>query len=232
MSIPEHVVEMIQADNLQDLQTWVEKNNAFGARDNNGETMLHKAAFYGSVRVATWMLDGGMSANVKDNTGYTPLHEAARNGVPAVIPLLLQHGADLDALNSGKKTPFDLAKEKNKEETAAVLRAAYRAPRWMKTGAAEVTEVSYRDQIGYKVTQIFNFAARSYILVMHNEKTQAESVTMKTFGDMADRNLVQAAEKAFTGLGGKLPDDYGYMVLEKPAARGLKNSAFRPDAPR
>lgn len=232
MSIPEHVVEMIQADNLQDLQEWVKKNNAFGARDNNSETLLHKAAYYGAKKIAGWLLEGGMSANVLDNSGYAPLHEAVRNGEAAVIPLLLTYDADLDVKTQSGRTPMDMAKEKGNQEAINALRKAYRTPRWMKTGAAEVTEVSYRDQIDYKVTQIFNFAARSYILVMHNKKTQAESVTMKTFGDMADRNLVQAAEKAFTGLGGKLPDDYGYMVLEKPAARGLKNSAFRSDAPR
>lgn len=228
MSIPDYVVEMISADNLQGLRAWVDENKSFGTRDSNGETLLHKAAYYGAVRVATWMMDNGMSANVKDNMGYTPLHEAARHGVPAAMPLLLQRGADLDARNRDEKTPFDMAKEKGNQEAVAVLRAAYRATRWVKTGDAEVTEISYRDQIDYKVTQIFNFAARSYILLMKNEATKAESVTMKTFGDMADRQLVQAAEKAFVDLGGKLPDDYGYMALEKPAARGLKKSAFGP----
>jgi hypothetical protein len=230
MSIPAQVVNMIEADNLQELQAWIDEKKSFGARDNNGETLLHKAAYHGAVKVATWLLENGMSANVLDNSGYAPLHEAARHGEPAVIPLLLAHGADLDVKNNGDKTPLDMAKDKDSPETIAILRKAYRAARWFQSGAAEVTEVSYRDQINYKMTQIFNFAARSYILVMQNEKTQAESVTMKTFGDMADRNLIQAAEKAFTDLGGKLPEDYGYMALEKPVAKGLKKSAFRPGA--
>lgn len=228
MSIPERVVDMVRADNLQDLRAWVDENKSFGVRESNGETLLHKAAYFGAARVAAWMLEGGMSANVKDNSGYTPLHEAARNGEPAVIPLLLQEGADLDARTESDKTPMDMATDKGNQEAVAVLRAAYRTTRWLKSGAAEVTEISYRDKINYKMTQIFNFAARSYILLMHNEATKAESVTMKTFGDMADRQLVQVAEKAFVDLGGKLPDDYGYLALEKPAARGLKKSAFRP----
>lgn len=228
MSIPEHVIDIIRADNVQELRSWTDENKSFGARDSNGETLLHKAAYYGAPHVAAWLLEGGMSANAKDNTGYTPLHEAARHGEPACIAILLDHGADLDARTQGDKNPMDMAQEKGDQETVAVLRAAYRATRWFKSGDAEVTEVSYRDQINYKVTQIFNFAARSYILLMHNEATKAESVTMKTFGDMADRQLVQAAEKVFVDLGGKLPEDYGYMALEKPAPRGLKKSAFRP----
>ena len=228
MSIPEYVIHLIEADNLPDLRAWVDENNSYGARDSNGETLLHKAAYHGAQKIAGWLLEGGMSVNVKDNTGYTPLHEAARHGEPAAIPLLLEQGADLNARNRDDKTPMDMAQDKDAQETIALLRKAYRATRWFKSGDAEVTEVSYRDQINYKVTQIFNFAARSYILLMHNEATKAESVTMKTFGDMADRQLVQVAEKAFVDLGGKLPDDYGYLSLEKPAARGLKKSAFRP----
>jgi len=217
---------MIESDDLQELQAWVDAENGFDACEDNGETLLHKAAYYGAPKVAAWLLAGGMPPNVRDNQNYTPLHEAARAGKPAVIPLLLARGADLDAKNRNDKTPLESAVEKGEQETISLLRKAYRAARWMKTGDAEVTEVSYRDEINYKVTQIFNFAARSYILVMHNEQTKAESVTMKTFGDMADRQLVQTAEKAFAGLGGKLPADYGYMALEKPAARGLKKSAF------
>lgn len=222
MSIPETVIDMIANDNLQKLQEWVEIKNGFGAIEDNGETLLHKAALYGAPKVAAWLLAGGISPNVQDSQGYTPLHEAARRGKAAAIPLLLEYGADPEIKNNNNNTPLEIAVD----EATAVLRKACRISRWIKTGDAEVTEVSYREEINYKVTQIFNFAARSYILVMHNEQTKAESVTMKTFGDMAERQLVQTAEKAFTDLGGRLPDDYGYMALEKPGARGLKKSAF------
>lgn len=227
MRIPDEVIERIEKDDLAYLKAWVKENNGFGARDGNGEALLHKAAYYGAVRVATWLLEKGMSPNVKDNRDYTPLHEAARAGNAKAIPVLLQYGADLEAqLEDGGRTPLDSAKEKGDQETIYALRQAMRAPRWFRTGESEVSEVVYKDKINYKVTQIFNFAARSYVLLMHNENTKAESVTMKTFGDMADKQLVQAAEKAFIDLGGTLPEDYGMLSLEKPVAKGLRKSTL------
>jgi len=228
MKITPDVIRMIETDCLSDVQAWVAAHNGFGARDDNGETLLHKAAFYGARHVAQWLLENGMSANVRDKQDYTPLHEAARAGNPAVISLLLERGGDLDVTTRNGKRPLECAIEKGDQETITLLRNAYRAPRWLKTGDAEVAEVSYRDEIRYKVTQIFNFAARSYILVMQNERTQAESVTMRTFGELADRQMIQTAEKAFIDLGGKLPESYGYLALEKPAPRGIKKSSLGP----
>lgn len=233
MGIPEQVVDRIAKDDLAYLKEWVKENNGFGARDGNGEALLHKAAYHGAVRVATWLLEKGMSSNVKDSRDYTPLHEAARAGNAKTIPVLLQYGADLEAqLEDGGNTPLESAKEKGDQETISALRQAMRAPRWFRTGESEVSEVSYKDKINYKMTQIFNFAARSYVLLMQNENTKAESVTMKTFGDMADKQLVRAAEKAFLDLGGTLPEDYGMMVLEKSVVKGLRKSTLGTGAPR
>lgn len=233
MGIPEQVVDRIAKDDLTYLKEWVKENNSFGVRDRNGEGLLHKAAYHGARRVTKWLLEKGMSPNVKDNRGYTPLHEAARAGKPEAIPVLLQYGADLQAqMEDGGRTPLESAIEKGDQETIALLRQALRAPRWFLSGDAEVMEVRYKDNINYKMTQIFNFAARSYVLLMQNENTKAESVTMKTFGDMADKQLVRAAEKAFLDLGGTLPEDYGMMALEKPVAKGLRKSALGTGAPR
>lgn len=235
MITPKYVMEWIIEDDLASLKEWIKEDNSFDARAPNGETLLHKASRHGAVRVAAWLLEKGMSPNIRDMSGYTPLHEAACGKNAQMITILLQYGADMDAkLESSGKTPLECAREKIERETAviAALQQPLRAPRWFRTGDAEVSEVTYKEHINYKVTQVFNFAARSYVLLMHNENTKAESVTMKTFGDMADKQLIQAAEKAFIDLGGTLPKDYGMIDLEKPVIKGLKASTLGSRTPR
>ncbi len=229
--IPERIVELIKQDELSDVRAWAQEKGHFGRRDGNGETLLHKAAYYGAGRVARYLLDGGMSANVRDNSGYTPLHEAARAGKPEVLPLLLSYGADADALTSGEKTPQMMAEEKGDFQTIDTLRRLSRLPRWLRTGDDEIAHVSHKDRIRYKVTQIFNFSARTHILITQNEATKAETVQMKNFADFSETHLIHEAEKAFIKAGGTLPDDYGSLPLEKPAAAGLKKSAFTPRKP-
>jgi len=230
--IPDRIVELIRNDDLPAVREWVQEKDHLGKRDGNGETLLHKAGFYGAAAVARFLLEGGMSANVLDNSGYTPLHEAARAGNPAAVPLLLSYGADMDAVTSGGKTPQMMAEEKGHFQTIEIFRRLSRQPRWLRSGDDEIAHVSYKDRIRYKVTQIFNFSARTHLLITQNEVTKAEAVQMKNFADFPEAQLIRAAEKAFIEAGGKLPDGYGHLQLEKPAVPGLKKSAFAARAPR
>src|SRR5690606_11115468 len=165
MNIPDKIVHLIAEDDLPALQSWVEGEGSLGARDNNGETLLHKAAYRGAAKTAGWLISRGLDVNVRDNSGYAPLHEAARANRIEVMPLLLGHGADTYARTSGKKTPLDMAEEKGGYEGIRLLRDVARRPRWIRTGEDEVAHVAHKDGVRYKVTQIFNFATRSYLVI-------------------------------------------------------------------
>ncbi|XP_075981966.1 uncharacterized protein LOC142980456 isoform X2 [Anticarsia gemmatalis] len=73
-------------------------------------TPLHRASMNGRKDVVIALIDAGMDPNVKTANG-TPLHEAARYGKASVVRILLHKGADLNAMDSRKKTVFDLLAE-------------------------------------------------------------------------------------------------------------------------
>ena len=62
------------------------------AKDKDGLTPLHWAAFKGHKDVAEVLLANKADVNAKDNLGLTPLHRATVIGYKDVADLIRQHG--------------------------------------------------------------------------------------------------------------------------------------------
>ena len=82
------------------------------ATDDNGWTLLHEAAKYGSVPSVEKLLKLGLDPNARSLQDFTPLHLAVRSGygfpMPKLIKTLLAAGADPVARNKQGQTPEDL----------------------------------------------------------------------------------------------------------------------------
>jgi ankyrin repeat protein len=79
------------------------------ARDTDGSTPLHCAAWKGHAEVAALLLDHGAdihARNLNEHWGDTPLHAAAHGNQRAVAELLIDRGADLHAVNPAGRTPL------------------------------------------------------------------------------------------------------------------------------
>ena len=79
------------------------------ARNNNGESPLHKAAME-SIEIMDALLKHGASVDARDNNGKTPMHRVAQS--PARKPLLAhlaRKGADVNARDLNGDTPLDFA---------------------------------------------------------------------------------------------------------------------------
>ena len=64
------------------------------ARDDHGQTPLHRAAMYGRAGTVTYLINHGAKIHAKDHTGRTPLHIAVRCGeFPGTVRALLDAGA-------------------------------------------------------------------------------------------------------------------------------------------
>ena len=87
-----------------------------------GQTPLHMAADLGYKEIVELLLTNGADVNAKDYKGVTPLLDAATWGYKEVVELLLAKGADVNAKANDGKTPLDWAIEKNRTETADLLR--------------------------------------------------------------------------------------------------------------
>lgn len=82
------------------------------AKDQDGFTALHWAAWSGMPHSAAMLIKAGLDINEKEANGYTPLMLAAMRGDDAVVKMLLQLGADTAAVNNDGLTAAQLADEK------------------------------------------------------------------------------------------------------------------------
>jgi ankyrin repeat protein len=79
------------------------------ARDKDGSTPLHCAAWKGHTEVVAVLLAAGADVNANNNNehwGTTPLHAAAHANQAAIAQLLIDKGADVNAHDLAGKTPL------------------------------------------------------------------------------------------------------------------------------
>src|SRR3984885_11158019 len=74
------------------------------ARQDDGTTALHWAAYHDDLPLLRRLLKAGAKANVANDYGSTPLAEAAERADPEAIRLLLAAGADVESANPQGQT--------------------------------------------------------------------------------------------------------------------------------
>jgi FOG: Ankyrin repeat len=95
---------------------------AKGAKVNRlGWTPLHYAASKGKADTVRMLLSKGAIVNAPAPDGTTPLMMAAYSGDRSVVQLLLDKGADPTAINLGKLTAADWARERRHTRLAEEL---------------------------------------------------------------------------------------------------------------
>lgn len=96
------------------------------ARDTDGSTPLHCAAWKGHVSVASVLLEHGADVNAANQNGHwgtTPLHAAAHGNQREVAKVLLAHGADVAVVNRHGRTPLGETAIHNARAVARLLEA-------------------------------------------------------------------------------------------------------------
>jgi len=91
------------------------------ARNPTKVMPLHSAASARNLEAARLLLEHRAPVNARQQGGWAPIHAAAQNGDRLMVELLLKHGADTALTNDEGKTPSMVAREKGREEIAALL---------------------------------------------------------------------------------------------------------------
>ncbi len=110
---------------IQELLT--ARPDLISARDSDGSTALHCAAWKGHLSVVEALLAAGSDVhahNENDHWGTTPLHAAAHANQAAICELLLEHGADVNAKDREAKTPLHHTTIHKATAAAKVLKGA------------------------------------------------------------------------------------------------------------
>lgn len=144
----------------------IEDGVAVDARDPDGTTALHWAAYHGNAELAKRLVAAGADVAAVNEFGSTPLAEAANVGNAAVIEALLEGGAAVDALGADGQTALMIVARSSNTAAARVL---------IEHGADVNAREAWRDQ-----TALMWAAAQSQpemvaLLVEHGAEVDARS---------------------------------------------------------
>ncbi len=200
---------------------------AVAALLRNGARQDVVPSYYGSLlfmacrrnepKVIEELIAHGADVRATFGKSYTALHVAASEGHGDVVKVLIAHGADPLAKDEKMNTPADLAQEKYPGIANYIRQQAGIAPTgengWIKVSDDEIALVSDKPAIGYRLTEIFNFARSEATVIARNLETGSESVNVRHF-DTCETDVLRTAAQALRDQGGQ--------VKTLPAAKAVK----------
>lgn len=217
-------------------------------------TLLHVAAARGHIALAKLFLEKFPDMkSALDDAGNSPLHLAAEAGHAEMVTFLIDAGFDPALKNKGNRNALYLAQKKSHPDVIEILEAyhaenplprpampkavmiALPAPAaadavatdagWHVLDEARIAHVHTDGAIGYKVTEVFNFAARERTRIYQNLATRAEAVESRDFDDIAEKAPLEDALGRLRAAGGTVDADAVHTrAIGKPARRGGYNA--------
>jgi hypothetical protein len=213
------------------LDQGVDANFDFGG----GETPLHLAADQrASKEVIALLIQRGAKVNALKKYQWAPIHDAAYRGNFDAVVELLKAGADPNLRTEEGKTAYgwavarkapevaellspymkkvvELAQEKN----LAVPETAERPKGWTLLSPQQIARTETHEQLGYRLTDIFNFRARERVRIVTNLETKADQVASLSFDDITDKTQLEDARQELVRQGGNAPEQAVFNVLHK-----------------
>lgn len=217
------------------------------ARDGDSRTPLHvlcadktsDEAALGAVALV--FLEHGARIEDKMSGGLTPLMLVAAGGRADLYALLVQKGANIHAKDSAGLRASDHARAaghyaladhfKAREDETPETKPSFDSTvvpkvEWTKLGDDKISRTTIEDPIRYRLTEIFNFRTATYTCITQNLYTKAEAVTVRTFDELGDNEMIMWARTALERKGGRIEDSRhglrkgGVVKIGKPPAPG------------
>lgn len=221
------LMSAINEEDLPRIADLLAKAGDADIRLNSGRTPLHYAISLRKDKAVALLIEKGANFERTDDWGMPPLHSAAyRNNLNAIV-LLLKAGADPNLRDNDGMTAHGRALKSDCVEIADILKPYMRAAReefdlppapaarvpelrqpaalpegWVKLGAQQVARSLGHEQLGYRLTDVFDFAARERIRIVNNMATRQDHVETVSFDSLPDKGLLEDALKNLRALGG------------------------------
>ena len=232
----------------QVMRAFISRGADVHARDEESRTPLHvlcadKTSDESTLgAVALVLLEHGARIEDKMKGGVTPLMLAASGGHADLYALLLHKGANIHAKDMNGLRASDHARVaghyaladhfKKREDETPETKASHDSTilpkvEWLKLDYDKVSRTTIEDPIRYKLTEIFNFRTSTYTCITQNLYTKAEAVTVRTFDELGDNEMIMWARTALERKGGHVDDSRhglrkgGAVKISKPPAKGL-----------
>lgn len=202
------------------------------------QTLLHVAAANGHGKIVDFLLEGDKYdkalINRIDNNRNTALHLAAAGGHVEIVKTLLAHGFDPALTGAHGKKAVGFAYQ-GKHAAVVELLEAHRKPvpaapspapvappvtpvenGWKLLNPETVAKVCDVGGVGYKITDVFNFASGERIRIVNNLKTKADHIETTPFSKLADQRQLDEARDALQSLGGHVADPHADKTKKLP----------------
>jgi len=113
--------DVAEAGNSATALALVDAKADVNARQDDGTTALHWAAYHDDLPLLRRLLKAGAKANVANDYGSTPLAEAAERADPEALRMLLEAGAEVESPNPQGQTALMTVARTDVVEAAKVL---------------------------------------------------------------------------------------------------------------
>jgi hypothetical protein len=120
---PQEIFDALRKGDVTAVKALIEKTPGLvDARDGDGMTPLHYAAYGKDAGLVNFLIDKGAKLELRSAEGATPLHIAAMMDQRETVEALIKRGAALEARNSYERTALILcARERGQAATARLL---------------------------------------------------------------------------------------------------------------
>lgn len=169
------------------------------AEDDRRNTPLHTAAHAGYAEMVTFLIDNGANPALKNKENRTPLYLAQKQSHPDVIEILQAYH---DANPLPKPAMPRQIEAARAAEPRQIEAAAHEDDGWRKLADDRIAHVTVETPIGYKITEVFNFAARERTRIYHNLETRLDSAQTQGFDEIAEKAPIEDALTRLRALGG------------------------------
>ena len=115
------IAEAAMSRDVDAVRALVGQSADLNARQPDGATAMHWAAYWGDTELARVLIDAGADVAAANRNGSTPLWLAATNGDVSMIRMLLDAGADPNEQLPLGRTPLMLAARTGNPDAVAVL---------------------------------------------------------------------------------------------------------------
>jgi ankyrin repeat protein len=173
----------------------------------------------GNLEKALELYKQGANVNYQNDRNDTALHlSAARNNIETTKFLVETVGAKFDIKNSSGRIPeasamrnsctivHDYLRETRIKQESQ-LQEKEKPTGWIKTADDEIAHIMFRENINYRLTEIFNFSSRTYVHITQNLETKAENKTLIVFDELGNKSFLLNALQELKNQGGTAEEE-------------------------
>ena len=100
-----NIFEAVEKGTIKDVKYFVSKGADVNARDQRGNTLLHRVASTAPIELIKYLVEHGADIHVKNDYEVSALHLAVENPDIGILKYLIAQGADVNAYSERVGTP-------------------------------------------------------------------------------------------------------------------------------